>query len=268
MDEGPDGADEPVDDEVPSVARGFDYLIGGTEHTAVDREFIEAALEVFPGLQRSCHDLRAFSRAVVAHLAGLGVDQFVDLGSGLPTVSPVHEVAAAAGGRPRGVYGEGEERTGRHAHPLVSGIDGVVAVHGDARDVPAILADPDFRATIDLARPVAVLALGVLYYLDGPAVVRGMREWRTAAAPGSALAVNTMTGQGRPDISDWVAHSHQGLSYPPTLREPEEMEPLLEGWQVRRPGWVSAPHWRPDVDRGPAPAATGSAHWGVLATRV
>ena len=267
VDQGPDGVGDPVDDGVPSIARIFDYMIGGSEHTAVDREFTEAALDVFPGLPQMCRDLRTFSRAVVAHLAGLGVDQFVDLGSGLPTVGPVHEVAAESGVRPRVVYVDVEERTVRHARLLVAGIDGVTAVRGDVGDVPGILADPELRATVDLFRPVAVLALGVLHYVDGPAAERAVRAIRDATTPGSALAVSAITDVGRPDIADWVAYAHQGLSYPPELREPEVMAPWLSGWELVAPGWVSAPHWVPGGSGVPVPAQVGSGHWGVLATR-
>jgi hypothetical protein len=268
VDEGWDGADDLVDDGVPSMARTFDFMIGGSEHTAVDREFTDAALDVFPGLPGICLDLRTFSRTVVAHLAGLGVDQFLDLGSGLPTVRPVHEVAAAAGVHPRVVYVDVEERTARHARRLVAGIDRVTAVRGDVGDVPGILADPELRATLDLHRPVAVLALGVLHYVPADAAERAVRAIRDGTVPGSALAISAMTDVGRPDITDWVAYAHQGLSYPPALRDPEVMTPWLSGWEVVPPGWVSAPHWTPDAADGPGPGQTRSGHWGVLATRV
>jgi hypothetical protein len=266
--EGRDGAGDPVDDGVPSMARAFDHLIGGTASTPVDREFNEAALDVFPGLPQVCRDLRVFSRTVVAHLAGLGVDQFLELGSGIPTVSPVHQVAAAAGVRPRVVYVDVEERTVRHARRLVGGIDGVTAVRGDAGDAAGILADPEVRATIDLARPVGVLALGVLHYIGAPAAEQSVRAIRDATVPGSALAVSAMTDAARPDITDWVAYAHQGLSYPPELRDPEVMASWLSGWEIVPPGWVSAPHWAPGVPDVPRPAETASGHWGVLATRV
>ncbi|HEY2225525.1 SAM-dependent methyltransferase [Actinomycetospora sp.] len=261
-------ADGAADDGVPSMARTFDFMIGGTEYTEVDREFTEAALDVFPGLPQMCLDLRVFSRAVVTHLAGRGVDQFLELGSGLPTVRPVHEVAGAAGVRPRVVYVDVEARTVHHARRLVAGIDGVAVVRGDVGDAAGVLADPVVRATIDLARPVAVLALGVLHYAAAPAVERSVHAIRDATVPGSALAVSAMTDLARPDIAEWVAYAHRGLYYPPQLRDPGAMAPWLSGWDVVPPGWVSAPHWAPGLPAAPGPAQTGSGHWGVLATRV
>jgi hypothetical protein len=262
------GADDPVDDDLPSMARTFDFMIGGSEHIAVDREFTEAALDVFPGMPQLCLDLRAFSRTVVAHLAGRGVDQFLELGSGLPTVRPVHEVAAAAGVAPRVVYVDVEERTVRHARRLVAGTDGVTAVRGDVADLGGVLADPELRATLDLGRPVAVLALGVLHYVAADAAERSLHAVRDACVPGSALALSAMTDAARPDVADWVAYAHQGLSYPPALRDPDLMAPWLDGWEVQPPGWVSAPHWAAGATGIPGPGETGSGHWGVLATRV
>jgi hypothetical protein len=250
------------------MARAFDYVIGGSEYTAVDREFIEAALDVFPGLPGLCRDLRVFSRAVVAHLAGRGVDQFLELGSGLPTERPVHEVAAAAGVRPWVVYVDVEERTVGHARRLLAGLDGVTAVCGDVGDAAAILSDPALGATLDLTRPVAVLALGVLHYVSADAAASCLHTIREATVPGSPLAVSAMTDLARPDITEWVSHAHQGLSYPPALRDPEAMTPWLSGWEVEAPGWVSAPHWTPGGAQVPGPEATRSGHWGVLATRV
>ncbi|MCD2193449.1 SAM-dependent methyltransferase [Actinomycetospora endophytica] len=262
-----DGVD-PVDDDVPSMARTFDFMLGGSENTPVDREFTEAALDVFPGMPELCRDLRTFSRAVVAHLARHGVDQFLELGSGLPTVRPVHEVAAAAGARPRVVYVDVEERTVRHARRLVEDVDGVAVVRGDVGDAAGILADPDVRATIDLTRPVAVLALGVLHYVGMDVAERSVHAIRDATTPGSALALSAMTDAGRPDITDWVTYAHQGLSYPPELREPEVMTPWLSGWELVPPGWVSAPDWTADGTDVPGPGQARSGHWGVLATRI
>ena len=253
-----------LDDGIPSMARVFDWCLGGTAHTVVDREFAAAALDVFPGLVQICRDLRVFSRTVVGHLAGLGIDQFVDLGSGIPTERPVHEVAPGA----RVVYVDVEERTVEHARRLLAHRPGAVAVHGDVRDVGAILGDPAFRTTIDLGRPVGLLAIGVLHYVDGDAAQRALRDLADVTVRGSVVAMNAMTDLGRPDVADWVAHVHRGLSYPPALRTPEDMAPWFAGWEVLPPGWVSAPHWLPDDGPVPGPAETRSGHWGVVARRL
>lgn len=260
MDEDGDG----LDDGIPNMARAFDFLLGGETNTLVDREFVEAALDVFPGLPRLCRDLRTFSRTVVGHLAARGMDQFVDLGSGIPTVRPVHEVAPDA----RVVYVDVEAHTVALARAVLSDRPGVAVVRADVRDVPAIRDDPHFRATIDLARPVAVLALGILHYVGSDEARRIVHDLHAATVPGSVLAVTGMTDLNRPDIAEWTAYSHEGLSYAPELRTPEDMAPWLAGWEILGPGWVSAPHWVPDEVAVPGPAETLSGHWGVVARRV
>lgn len=260
---------DPVDDDLPSAARAFDFLLGGDANTLVDREFIAAARVVLPDMAPIARDMRTFSRAVVGHLAATGIDQFLEIGSGLPTVRPVHEVAPAA----RVVYVDVEERTVEHARRLLPDRPGLVALQGDVRDVPAILADPALRTTIDLARPVGVLLVDLLHFVEEVEARRALRELHAAVVPGSVVAVNAMTDIARPDITDWVAYSHEGLSYPPRLRSPEEMAPWLADWEILPPGWVSAPHWVPrdgvpDDGAVPGPAETRSAQWGVVARRV
>ncbi|MFC5065532.1 SAM-dependent methyltransferase [Actinomycetospora atypica] len=255
---------DPPDDDLPSPARAFDFLLGGDANTLVDREFIAAARVVLPDMAPIARDVRTFSRAVVGHLAASGIDQFLEIGSGLPTVRPVHEVAPGA----RVVYVDVDDRTVEHARRLLPDRPGLVALQGDVRDVPAILADPAFRRTIDLARPLGVLLIGLLHYVEEAEARRALRELHAAVVPGSVVAVNAITDVGRPDITDWVAYSHQGLSYPPRLRPLEELAQWLADWEILPPGWVSAPHWVPDDAAVPGPAETRSAQWGVVARRV
>ena len=186
---------------------------------------------------------------------------------------PVHEVAPGA----HVVYVDVDDRTVEHARRLLPDRPGLVALQGDVRDVPAILADPALRTTIDLARPVGVLLIDLLHFVEEVEARRALRELRTAVVPGSVVALDAVTDIGRPDITDWAAYSHQGLSCPPRLRSSEEMAPWLADWEILPPGWVSAPHrvpgdgvpgdGVPDDAAVPGPAETRSAQWGVVARR-
>lgn len=250
----------------PSVARVFDHYLGGDQNCAVDREFAAEVDTVVPRMGELCRGHRRFSGAAVDHLAAAGIEQFLELGSGLPTVDPVHVRAARHHVSPRVVYVDHSRVDVAHARTLVAGIDGVAVLHADAGDVASVLGSPEVVGTLDLARPVAVLACGILHYLDDAGALAAVRGYRDALVPGSALAVSHLTGDARPDVRDWSTINHGGWSYAPRLRGPDEMAPWLEGFEVVGPGWVSAPHWSPD---GPATDAVtaGTGLWGVVARR-
>ncbi|MEJ2886493.1 SAM-dependent methyltransferase [Actinomycetospora aeridis] len=264
-----DRDDDRADDEEtpPNMARVFDFALGGSENLEVDREFSAEVDAMMPGMSALCRAHRRFSAAVVDHWAADGVDQFLELGSGLPTVDHVHSRARWVHPGARVAYVDWDARTVAHARRLLSGVDGVSVLHADVGDAAAVLTAPEVRDLLDLARPVGVLAVGVLHYLlDDAAAADAVRVYAEALAPGSGLAISHLTSVGRPDIHTWATMNHGGWSYAPRLRGPDEMSPWLEGFTVVGPGWVSAPHWRPDA---PAPGAdvTGSGLWGVVARR-
>ncbi|MDD7966505.1 SAM-dependent methyltransferase [Actinomycetospora lemnae] len=248
----------------PSRARIYDYFLGGTENYAIDREFAEEADRVFPAMRQLCRDHRRFSRAVVRHLADSGFDQFLELGSGLPTVDHVHAVAARSVADPRVVYVDRVPETVEHAARLVADEPGVAVECADATDVAAVLASPGVTALIDLDRPVAVLAVALLHSSTDDVARATVQGYRRALAPGSVIALSHPTGLAHPGLRAWCDIRHSGYSYAPLLRDPDDMASWFEGMELIGPGWVSAPEWTPD---GPAPGAevTGSGLWGVVA---
>ena len=254
------------DENPPSMARVFDHYLGGSDNTVLDREFAAEVDTVLPRMGELCRGHRAFSAAAVDHLARAGVDQFLELGAGLPTVDHVHVRAARHHQDARVVYVDRSAIDVEHARSLVAGIDGVAVLRADVGDPAAVLGSPELATTLDLTRPVAVLACGVLHYLDDDTALAAMRAYRDAVVAGSGLAVSHLTGAARPDIHDWATINHGGWSYAPWLRGPAEMAAWLEGFEVVGPGWVSAPHWSPE---GPVPDAVeaGSGLWGVVARR-
>ncbi|MDD7941533.1 SAM-dependent methyltransferase [Actinomycetospora lutea] len=252
----------------PNMARVFDFNLGGTENLEVDREFAAEVDAVMPGMNALCRGHRRFSAAVVDHWCAEGIDQFLELGSGLPTVDHVHTRARRAHPGARVTYVDRDRRTVAHARRLLDGEEGVAVLHADVGDAAEVLAAPEVRDVLDLSRPVGVLAVGVLHYLhDDAAAARAVRVYADALAPGSGLAVSHLTSRARPDIHEWATMNHGGWSYAPRLREPGDMAPWLEGFTVVGPGWVSAPHWRADGEV-PGPDATASGLWGVVARRV
>lgn len=249
------------------MARVHDYIVGGSHHRRVDREFAAEIRAVVPGIDDVIRELLVFRPRVVAHLASLGVDQYLDLGAGLPTVRPTHEVAAGAGPgtTPRVVYLDNDPEIVELARGLLDGVSGTAVVEGDVADADGWL--PQVADVLDLTRPVAVLASAVLHYADDTAALDTARALRAATVRGSWLAVVALSGRGRPEAVAWAEHPHSGMSYPPRLRDPEDMTAWFDGYDLLAPGWVAATRWDPAVTTGPHPGEVGSAYWGVLARR-
>jgi O-methyltransferase involved in polyketide biosynthesis len=258
---------EPEDEETPpNMARVFDHYLGGDDNTVVDREFAAEVDQILPAMGDLCRGHRRFSAAVVEHWCAEGIDQFLELGAGLPTVDHVHTRARRVHPGARVAYVDRDPVAVAHARRVVAREDAVTVLQADAADAEAVLAAPEVRDVLDLARPVGVLAVGVLHYLSDATVTAALRRYREALAPGSGLAISHLTGAGRPDLHTWSTINHGGWSYAPRLRDPDHMASWLEGFEVVGPGWVSAPDWTPT---GAVPGAheTASGMWGVVARR-
>jgi O-methyltransferase involved in polyketide biosynthesis len=251
----------------PNMARVFDHYLGGTENTQVDREFAAEVDQLLPGMGELCRGHRRFSATVVDHWCAQGVDQFLELGSGLPSVDHVHTRARRAHPGARVAYVDWDAVAVAHARRLVGADDGVAVLHADAGDARRVLASPEVRSVLDLTRPVGVLAVGVLHYLSDARAAAAVAEYVGALAPGSGVAISHLTAANRPDIQHWATLDHGGWSYAPRPRDPADMAPWLDGLELVGPGWACALAWTPT---GPAPGAdaTGSGLWGVVGERV
>ena len=249
---------------LPSRARVFDHYLGGTDHLRVDCEVADEVDRALPAMGQLSRDTRRFTRAVVRHLAEGGIEQFLELGSGLPTVDHVHTVAARHAPGRRVVYVDDDADTVERAAQLVAGETGVAVEHADAMDVATVLASAGVRELLDLDRPVAVLAAGLLHTATDDVACAVVRGYRDAVAPGSVVALSHPTARARPDLVEWCEFPHTGFSFAPALRDPEDMAPWLEGLELVGPGWTSAPDWTPDGP-APSPETTGSGLWGVVA---
>lgn len=258
---GPDDEETP-----PNLARVFDHYLGGDDNTVVDREFAAEVDQVLPAMGELCRSHRRFAAAVVDHWCAEGIDQFLELGSGLPTVDHVHVRARRVHPVARVAYVDHDPIAVVHARRVVARHEAVSVLLADAGDAETVLAAPEVRNLLDLTRPVGVLAVGVLHYVPDGVAAEAMRCYREALAPGSGVAISHLTGLARPDLHTWSTINHGGWSYAPTLRDPEDMDPWLEGLQLVGPGWASAPHWSPE---GAVPRAdeTASGLWGVVARR-
>ena len=236
-----------IDLDRPSVARVYDYFLGGAHNFAIDRQLAEAIGGMTPAVGETMRANRAFLRRAVRFLVGAGVTQFLDIGSGIPTVGNVHDIAQRADPSSRVVYVDIDPIVVSHSRVILAGDHRTAVIQKDSRDVEGILADPETRRLLDLDRPVAVLLLGVLHFVpdcDEPAGI--VSRLRAAVPPGSYVALLNVTHEGQPpDVIE--AQKLMGRTgMPIRLRSRPELLDQLAGLTVVEPGLVHLPLWRPD----------------------
>ncbi|MGH3655158.1 MAG: SAM-dependent methyltransferase [Micromonosporaceae bacterium] len=231
----------------PSAARVYDYYLGGSHNFAVDRDMAKQAIEMWPDLPRIIRSNRAFLRRAVQYLVGQGVRQFLDLGSGIPTVGNVHEIAQQAAPEARVVYVDIDPVAVSHGRAILSENPLVTFIQADLRDPARVLAEPALKDLLDLEEPVAVLMVAVLHFVPDGEDPRGLvRLYRDLVAPGSHLALSHASADG---------HSEEGRSHeqlyartptPMSMRSHAQITMLLDGWDLVEPGLVHIPLWHPD----------------------
>ncbi|MCC8243877.1 SAM-dependent methyltransferase [Saccharothrix luteola] len=239
----------------PSAARVYDYYLGGAHNFAVDREMAEQAISMWPELPLIMQANRAFLRRAVQFCVSRGVTQFLDLGSGIPTVGNVHEVAREADPAARVVYVDNDPIAVTYSRTILGDDPQTTVVQEDLRHPDEVLADPVVARTLDFDQPVAVMMVAVLHFVqDDPAKI--IAAYRDAVPPGSYLVVSHATHDGQ----DTQADDHTDLyrrrtATPMTMRSKPEVEALFEGYELVEPGVVHLPLWRPaspeDVDDHP-----------------
>ena len=193
----------------PHPARIYDYMLGGKDNFAVDREVADQVLAAWPAMRISARENRKFIGRAIRYLAGeAGIGQFLDVGSGLPTVANVHEVAQAVNPAARVVYADNDPLVLAHARALLtSSPEGKCAyIHADLREPEKILSDPVTRETLDFTRPVALILAAVVHFLlpeDDPARIIGTLV--DALPPGSyVVASHGSTEYGSQEEADVV----------------------------------------------------------------
>src|SRR5580692_648623 len=163
--------------DIPSTARMYDYYLGGKDNYPADRAAAERAIASMPnGVVRTAavQNRKFLMRAVRHQTVDLGIRQFLDIGTGLPTMNSVHQVAQSLAPESRVVYVDHDPIVLAHARDLLNGTERARVIRRDLRDPAGILADPELREMLDFSQPVAVLLVAVLHFLadaDDPAGV-------------------------------------------------------------------------------------------------
>jgi S-adenosyl methyltransferase len=252
------GAPPRLDITVAHQSRIYNYLLGGKDNFAIDREAAERALEAFPGLAAWARNNRAFlARAVRYLVAEAGIRQFLDLGTGLPSADNTHEVAQRIAPSARICYVDNDPVVLTHARALLSsdpaGVTGYI--DADIRDTDRVLGDA--AQFLDLTQPTAVMLLAILHVIpdeDDPWQI--VARYMDAMPPGSFLVISHPARDiHASQVSELTKRFNERLGgVTSRARTHDEVARFFTGLDLVPPGIVVTPQWRPDPD-GPAPDA-------------
>lgn len=240
-----------IDPEKPSPARIYDFWLGGSQNFAADRMVGQRAIDTVPGLQAGVRANRAFLGRVVRHLSERGVTQFLDLGSGVPTIGNVHEAARDVNPTARVVYVDIDPVAIAHARALLTDVTGVEAILADLREPEIVLGHPLVRETLDLTAPIAILMNAVMHFIpdtDHPDAI--VRAYTDPAAPGSFIAIShgTENPAQRSEVKTLVNDYQRSTGVPLISRDAEQLGAWLTGLDIQPPGIVTIDQWHPDTE--------------------
>lgn len=231
----------------PNVARMYDYYLGGKNHFGADREAAEKVLAALPEARDAAVENRRFVQRAVRHLESAGIDQFIDIGAGLPTQENVHEIASHA----RVAYVDNDPVVFTHGNALLAGArDGVKVLAGDLRRPAELFADPELRALIDLDRPVAVLLAAILHFVGDEERPHEMLDRiRAELPPGSYLVISHASGDADEEARDRVTDAYRSASSPYTSRSRTQISRFFGDFELLDPGLVHAAEWHGEPTR-------------------
>ncbi|MFI0802316.1 S-adenosyl methyltransferase [Amycolatopsis lurida] len=242
----PDWVPPGTDDTVPSAARIYDYMLGGGHNFAVDREAATKAERIMPHARGVARLNRAFLRRAVRFMVDQGVRQFLDIGSGVPTVGNVHEIAQEADPECRVVYVDHDPVAVAHSRLILDGNDRTTALKADARDPSRILGDSQLRRQLDLDEPIGMLFLCMLHWLPDESDPGGlMRHYIDAMASESYLAITHITEDYLPyQVREALRIATRGGDQV-TSRPYDEVLTMFGDLELLEPGLVGCGTWRP-----------------------
>ncbi len=248
----PDGSWGPavnIRSDQPTPARMYDYYLGGKDNFPVDREAAEKVKEALGAAVTydAAWENRLFLRRAVRWLAEAGIDQFIDIGAGLPTQGNVHEIAQQVVPDARVVYIDNDPIVLAHGRALLADNATTTVITADLRSPEKILDHPELRTLIDFSRPVAVLFIAVFHFVtDEEDPARIISAFRNAMAPGSYLALTHGTMEGPPpDQIARVEQVYKNAASPAVFRTRRQIEGLFTGFELVDPGVVRPWQWHP-----------------------
>ncbi|MFV2176960.1 SAM-dependent methyltransferase [Actinomadura sp. LOL_016] len=237
-----------IDTTVPHSARIWNYLLGGKDNYPVDRQAGDRVIQTFPGMADMTRHSRYMLTRVVRYLAGeAGIRQFLDIGTGLPTMDNTHEVAQRLAPESRIVYVDNDPLVLLHAKALLTSAPGgaTAYIEADVREPDAILAEA--AETLDFSRPVGLMLMGILGLVSDDDEARSIVRRLMAPLPsGSYLAVYDGTDTVQSYVEAIRHHNANSGAKPYTPRSHEQIARYFDGLELLDPGVVTVTHWRPE----------------------
>jgi len=228
----------------PNAARIYDCLLGGYHNFAIDRQVTEKMVAVYPDLELSAQENRKFLRRTVEFVVGQGIDQILDLGSGIPTLGNVHEAAQAINPDVRVVYVDIDPVAVAHSNAMLVDNPLATAIQMDVRQAEAILNHEEVNRLLDLSRPLAILFITVLHYVvDDREAFDTLDTYVAAAAKGSYVVISHASTEWTPPERTRL----QELFGSATATKPRPRDAILQffdGLELLEPGLVWTPQWR------------------------
>ncbi|MEV5716473.1 SAM-dependent methyltransferase [Amycolatopsis mediterranei] len=236
-----------IDFDKPNAARVYDYLIGGKLNYAIDREFAERILEVRPEARDLALLNRRWLRRAVRFGAEQGIRQFLDIGSGMPTVGHVHEVVQAIDPEARVVYVDNEPVAVAHSEIVLKDNDNAEMVQADAEFPDTVLEHPTTERLLDFGKPVMVIMAAFIHFIPDSRNPAGLiAAYLGPLVPGSCLALSSGTFEGQGEEVRRAAELYRNSGTDVVARSRAELRALVDGFELVPPGIVFTPEWRPD----------------------
>jgi hypothetical protein len=262
-----------LDTGVAHPARRYNYWLGGKDNFAADRESGDLLAKAYPAARIAARANRAFLQRAVGYLAGeVGIRQFLDIGTGLPTADNTHEVAQRVAAQSRVVYVDNDPMVMAHARALLTSTPQgrTRYLDEDLRRPERILAHPDLLEVLDLGEPVALMLIAVVHFLPEQATAREVVRTLVDALPsGSYLTVSCATTEFlTPELAaSWDESLRTGRSdvYP---RDRAAFGEFFTGLEIVEPGVVAVSEWRPDPDAAERPAPVEAAMFGAVGRKL
>lgn len=261
----PSWAPEGIDLDRPSGSRVYDYFLGGMHNFEIDRQLADQISALSPQVGETMRANRKMLRRCVRFLIDAGITQFLDIGSGIPTVGNVHEIAQEQNPDARVLYVDIDPVAVAHSAAILDSNTNASIIQADFCDPDSILNHPETRRLLDFDKPIAVLILGVIHFVpDDADPASRVAQLRDAVAPGSYLAIVHATQDGQPPEVLEAQKLSGRTSTEINLRTGEQISEYFDGLTMVEPGLVHLPLWRPESpeDVGPHPELTG-AYGGV-----
>jgi SAM-dependent methyltransferase len=260
-----------IDATLPSPDRIYDAYLGGSHNTAVDRAFVDRVEEILPPIKAIARNNRSFLRRAVKEAIAAGITQFLDIGSGAPTVGNVHDIALAASPDAHIVYVDSNTIACQSSRIKLAeqGVhDRVTVIQEDLRNPDKILDHRDTRALIDFDQPVCVLMVALLHFIgDEDRPVEVIARYRDRLASGSQLVISHLACDQAPqeqqDQVNAFTAAYKNTSTRLYTRTKAELGALFAGWELEAPGVAFLQDWRPDNPTDREPSAYHLAWCGV-----